>query len=151
MKNAIGRETQQQTLTYVKWWLENDISDTSIRDLMWQQAQKETIAARLTQVYVDMTALFLDGVHALRQNPNEFDDFQAARMPEVATLANNDVAVVRLFRLHMIDKILELPKHQAHLAGNIKPDELTSIQRFLGAWKLNYLNNHPKKRETQIF
>lgn len=149
MKKAIGHEAQQQTLVYVQWWLENDIPDTSIRTLMWQQAQKEAVAQQLSQVYVCMTALFVDGLNALRQN--SLDEFQAACMPEAAIMANNDVAVVRLFRLHMIDKILALQKHQAHLTGNTKPDELVFIQRFLGAWKLHYLNQHPKKREPQTF
>lgn len=143
----LTEQTRQQAFAYMDWFMDNIITDPAIRTLLMKQAARRQVAEQLVQTYVDMVALFRHAISAVRTQ----QDVVAQYEQEAAQAAQNDVAVVRLLRLHMTDKLLDLPPDAHKKVGkDINQTEFIRAVRLVAAYKKAYLSAHPKIKKPPV-
>lgn len=124
--------------------MDNVITDPAIRALLMKQAARRQAVEQLVQTYVDMVSLFCDAVGVVRAGQEA-----GTRYADLAAqAAQTDLAVVRLLRLHMMDKLLDLPPACHKQAGrDIGEAEFIRAVRLIAVYKKAYLDAHPKTRQ----
>lgn len=143
----LNEQTRRQALAYMDWFMDNIITDPAIRTLLMKQAARRQVSEQLIQTYVDMVALFRQAISAVRTQQDVMAEYERTAVQA----AQNDVAVVRLLRLHMTDKLLDLPPDAHKKTGNdINQTEFIRAVRLVAAYKKAYLSAHPKIKETPI-